>query len=63
MVVNGACKHKDMDHFHKYLASPGSFGDVKMEYQPEQQLLALQVINFLLLLSLESFLVQPKARE
>lgn len=39
MVVNGACKYKDMDHFKKYL-EPGM--DVRMEYQPDQQLLALQ---------------------
>ena len=40
MVVNGACKHKDMAHFAKYLSG---FKDVHMEYQPEQQLVALQV--------------------
>lgn len=39
MVVNGACKHKDMAHFAKYLSS---FKDVHMEYLPEQQLVALQ---------------------
>ena len=40
MVVNGACKYKDMDHFNKYLN--GSNLDVKMEYMADQQLLALQ---------------------
>lgn len=40
MVVNGACKYKDMDHFNKYLQGSGL--DVQMEYQGEQQLLALQ---------------------
>jgi aminomethyltransferase len=40
MVVNGACKYKDMDHFKKYL--DGSGMDVKMEYLGEQQLVALQ---------------------
>jgi len=38
MVVNGACKHKDMEHFQKYIS-----GDVRMEYLGEQQLVALQV--------------------
>lgn len=41
MVVNGACKYKDMNHFKKYL-SENSKLDVKMEYCGEQQLLALQ---------------------
>eukprot|EP00607_Mallomonas_marina_P004176 CAMPEP_0182427602 /NCGR_PEP_ID=MMETSP1167-20130531/18900_1 /TAXON_ID=2988 /ORGANISM="Mallomonas Sp, Strain CCMP3275" /LENGTH=362 /DNA_ID=CAMNT_0024609949 /DNA_START=136 /DNA_END=1224 /DNA_ORIENTATION=- len=41
MVVNGACKYKDMDHFKKYLSLSPSL-DVRMEYEPEQQLLALQ---------------------
>ena len=41
MVVNGACKYKDMEHFKKYL-SENSQLDVKMEYKGEQQLLALQ---------------------
>ena len=40
MVVNGACKHKDMQHFAKYI---GDFKDVHMEYLSEQQLVALQV--------------------
>ena len=39
MVVNGACKHKDMDHFKKYWAKDL---DVKMEYLEDRQLLALQ---------------------
>jgi aminomethyltransferase len=38
MVVNGACKYKDMDHFKKYMSGM----DVHMEYLGEQQLLALQ---------------------
>ena len=38
MVVNGACKYKDMEHFKKYMS-----GDVRMEYLGEQQLVALQV--------------------
>jgi len=44
MVVNGACKHKDMAHFEQYLSADG-FGrglDVGMEYMHEQQLLAVQ---------------------
>ncbi|RYY87417.1 hypothetical protein EON63_04055 [archaeon] len=38
MVVNGACKHKDMAHFQKYMAGL----DVKMTYLENQQLVALQ---------------------
>ncbi|KAG5185726.1 Aminomethyltransferase [Tribonema minus] len=40
MVINGACKHSDMDHFRREMASFN--GDVHMEYLAEQQLLALQ---------------------
>jgi len=40
MVVNGACKWKDMDHFNKYMKGSGL--DVQMEYMADQQLLALQ---------------------
>uniref|UniRef100_A0A7S2H2M8 Aminomethyltransferase n=1 Tax=Octactis speculum TaxID=3111310 RepID=A0A7S2H2M8_9STRA len=40
MVVNGACKHKDMAHFEKYMSEYGM--DVQMEYLEDQQLLALQ---------------------
>jgi aminomethyltransferase len=40
MVVNGACKYKDMDHFNKYLAASGL--DVGMEYLDDRQLLAVQ---------------------
>eukprot|EP00605_Chrysophyceae_sp_TOSAG23-4_P002528 GSChrysophyteH1.ASY1.ANO1.2793.1 assembled CDS len=40
MVVNGACKYKDMDHFNHYLQGSGL--DVSMEYMHDQQLLALQ---------------------
>ena len=40
MVVNGACKHKDMDHFNRYMAESGM--DVTMEYMQDRQLLALQ---------------------
>ena len=39
MVVNGACKHKDMAHFKKYMSD---YNDVTMEYLEDQQLLALQ---------------------
>lgn len=39
MVVNGACKWKDMDHFKKYMSG----FDVQMEYLETQQLVALQV--------------------
>ena len=39
MVVNGACKYKDMDHFKKYMKGM----DVHMDYMGDQQLLALQV--------------------
>lgn len=38
MVVNGACKWKDMDHFKKYMTGL----DVHMDYQESQQLLAIQ---------------------
>ena len=40
MVVNGACKYKDMDHFKKYMDQFKM--DVKMEYQGDRQLVALQ---------------------
>jgi len=39
MVVNGACKWKDMDHFRKYL-NPAL--EVEMEYLEDRQLLAVQ---------------------
>lgn len=39
MVVNGACKYKDMDHFKAYMQD---HNDVCMDYQETQQLLALQ---------------------
>jgi aminomethyltransferase len=39
MVVNGACKYKDMEHFKKYWAKDL---DVKMDYLEDRQLLALQ---------------------
>jgi aminomethyltransferase len=39
MVVNGACKYKDMDHFKAYLSKDM---DVCMEYLESQQLVALQ---------------------
>jgi aminomethyltransferase len=39
MVVNGACKWKDMEHFKKYMTG----FDVQMEYMETQQLVALQV--------------------
>jgi aminomethyltransferase len=42
MVVNGACKHKDMDHFKKHMSGL----DVQMEYMDTQQLVALQVSTF-----------------
>ena len=41
MVVNGACKHKDMAHFEEEMAKFG--GDVSMEYCDDLALLALQV--------------------
>lgn len=40
MVVNGACKHKDMAHFQRYMNEYKM--DVHMEYLEDQQLLALQ---------------------
>ena len=40
MVVNGACKHKDMAHFNRYMDELKM--DVTMEYLEDQQLLALQ---------------------
>jgi aminomethyltransferase len=39
MVVNGACKHKDIDHFKRYMSD---CNDLHMEHMQEQQLLALQ---------------------
>ena len=41
MVVNGACKDKDMAHFQRYMSELRM--DVQMEYLADQQLLALQV--------------------
>jgi len=41
MVVNGACKHKDMAHFNRYLKEESNM-DVSMEYLHDHQLLALQ---------------------
>ncbi len=38
MVVNGACKWKDMEHFKKYMSG----FDVQMNYMETQQLLAVQ---------------------
>jgi aminomethyltransferase len=40
MVVNGACKDKDMAHFKRYMEEYKM--DVQMVYEGEQQLLALQ---------------------
>lgn len=40
MVVNGACKMKDIAHFEKYMSDFG--GDVHMEYCADMQLLAVQ---------------------
>lgn len=40
MVVNGACKHGDMEHFKAQMAD--FKGDVHMEYLETHQLLALQ---------------------
>lgn len=40
MVVNGACKHKDMAHFEEEMAKFG--GDVSMEYCDDLALVALQ---------------------
>ena len=40
MVVNGACKHGDMEHFKTQMAD--FKGDVHMEYLETHQLLALQ---------------------
>lgn len=40
MVVNGACKVKDMEHFKNYIMSTPL--DVNMEYMHSQQLIALQ---------------------
>lgn len=42
MVVNGACKMKDMAHFQHYLDAEFRGADVQMEYLADQQLLALQ---------------------
>lgn len=38
MVVNGACKYKDMEHFKQHMKGM----DVHMEYMGDQQLVALQ---------------------
>lgn len=40
MVVNGACKYKDMKHFEQYMKGSGL--DVSMEYLGDRQLLAVQ---------------------
>ncbi len=40
MVVNGACKDKDMAHFKNYFGA--SFGDLHMDFDADRQLLALQ---------------------
>jgi len=40
MVVNGACKYKDMDYFQKYIEEHNL--DVHMNYEHEMHLLALQ---------------------
>ena len=40
MVVNGACKDKDMLHFAKY---QNNYEDLLMSYDSSRQLLALQV--------------------
>ena len=40
MVVNGACKYKDMEHFKKYILSTPM--EVSLEYLNTQQLVALQ---------------------
>ena len=42
MVVNGGCKSKDMDHFQKYVHLFGKGLDVRLAYQADSQLLALQ---------------------
>jgi hypothetical protein len=43
MVVNGATKFGDMEHFKKHLeAFKAKGGDVSMEYLHEQNLIALQ---------------------
>jgi hypothetical protein len=51
MVVNGACKYKDMDHFKRYLPEMKGH-DISMEYLGEHQLLALQVKYMLLICDL-----------
>lgn len=40
MVVNGACKHKDLEHFNKIIAE--NFSDVQIDYRSDRSLLALQ---------------------
>jgi len=42
MVVNGGCKNKDMEHFQKYIHLLGKGMDVRLAYQADSQLLALQ---------------------
>eukprot|EP00604_Paraphysomonas_vestita_P002196 CAMPEP_0174823234 /NCGR_PEP_ID=MMETSP1107-20130205/22631_1 /TAXON_ID=36770 /ORGANISM="Paraphysomonas vestita, Strain GFlagA" /LENGTH=365 /DNA_ID=CAMNT_0016044975 /DNA_START=182 /DNA_END=1279 /DNA_ORIENTATION=+ len=42
MVVNGACKEKDIQHFTKYLSSTGHQNSVTMIHDSTRQLLALQ---------------------
>ena len=56
MVVNGACKEKDIQHFTKYLQSTGHGNDVTMFHDSSRQLLALQVPFLLLSLFLSLFL-------
>ena len=57
MVVNGACKYKDMEHFKKYMKGM----DVHMDYLGDQQLLALQVRTDMYILSLPSHTFQSCA--
>jgi hypothetical protein len=45
MVVNGACKAKDIQHFQRYLSSEYQ---VTMDHDESRQLLALQVSERLL---------------
>lgn len=44
MVVNGACKDKDMAHFRKYMENE----QLIMDYDASRQLLALQVFRLLI---------------
>lgn len=61
MVVNGACKYKDMKHFEQYMKGSGL--DVSMEYLGDRQLLAVQVLPHYIVCILHiAFFIHPLNR-